>query len=137
MRPSAIRKRMRRLARSLPDPAVEELPADVAAYVLQHAMAVALRTGERGTSGSRPGTPLSVVDHAMALMIRERLEAIERGDTGPWIDLMDGEYQDERLSTDPTAVAELERILSTVGWDINRPAAAPAPERVFREPQDY
>lgn len=137
MRASAIRKRLRRLERSMPELEGEPLPYSVVAYALRNGHAFTWRTGARGTIGFPHERP-TVVDKAIVFMIQERLAAIERGDTGPWIQLVEGEYEETRLSTDPAAVAELDRILVAVGFD---PSTAPKPwvdpSRRRRDPDSY
>ena len=123
MKTIVIRRRLRQLERSLPQPAVEPLPPDVAAAAIDVGLAVAARTGERG-GGRQP----SVVDRAMLHVMTERLAGIERGDVGLWTKLfVDGELAgDGELSTDPAAVAELDRILAAIGFDEMGQARCPS-----------
>jgi hypothetical protein len=121
-----IRRRLSRLERLLPDPPVEPLPDDVAAAAIDAGLAIAARTGTMG-GDEFPG---SVVNRGMVCVVEERLAALERGDTTPWIKL--------NASEDPRATAELDRILDAVGYDpASEPKQRVAPFARRRDPTTY
>jgi hypothetical protein len=135
VRRTAAKLRIRRLQRLLPEPPCAPIPADVAEAAWDAGIAVALRTGLCG-GDENPG---SVVNRAMVDVMQERLAALERGDTAPWIQLTTNGWikdvcvgdPDDKLSTDPAAIAELDRILEAVGYD----AATEPKQRIATRPR--
>jgi hypothetical protein len=133
MKRNLLRKRLRRLERSTPELEGDPLPSDVARAAMDAGAAVATRTGiwaeERG----------SFVERTVDLIVKERLAEIAAGTVTPWVTLMafDGNNAEE-LSTDPAAVASLNRILVAVGFDPSTPPK-PRPESSRRrlEPNPF